>query len=311
MAEEYIVALIRHCLGNGYHPKDWRKAIAVALRKPRKPDYSLPRAYRLIQLLECLGKVLEAIVAKRLGYLVGRHNLVPGNQFGGRSHYSTTDAILSFTHDIQTAWTDGKVTSALTFDIKGYFDFVNHRRLLCELRRKRIPLQLVKWVDSFLTEREAAVCLDGIRGEMKGVQNGIPQGSPVSPILAAFYSAELLEMFEEHANNPHNNLPLPDSPTQVTLFVYVDDGMLFVSSRSLDTNIALLRSAYQRTDRWLRSVGLAPDLAKRELMHYTRRPKDGSPAIRLQEADGSTSTIAPTAFVKWLGVHFDRCHDLI
>ncbi|KAJ3792346.1 hypothetical protein GGU11DRAFT_861251 [Lentinula aff. detonsa] len=29
----------------GYHPRLWRKGIAVALRKPRKPDYSKPRAY--------------------------------------------------------------------------------------------------------------------------------------------------------------------------------------------------------------------------------------------------------------------------
>ena len=198
-ADDYFVNLMRKCLNNGYHPKEWRRAIAVALRKPRKPDYSQPRAYRLIQLLECSGKILESIVAKRLAYLVGRHNLVPGNQFGGRTHSSTSDATLAFTNDIQAAWAAGKVTSALTFDIKGYFDFVNHQRLLHTLRQKRIPLQIVKWVGSFLKDREAAVCLDGVRGEMKKVENGIPQGSPVSPILASFYSAELLEIFERDA----------------------------------------------------------------------------------------------------------------
>ena len=100
---------------------------------------------------------------------------------------------------MQTAWKNGKVTTALTLDIKGYFDFVNHRRLLAKLRRKKIPLQIVKWVNSFLTDRQAAVCLDGVRGEMKEVENGIPQGSPVSPVVAAFYTSELLEMFEQDA----------------------------------------------------------------------------------------------------------------
>ncbi|KAJ6522104.1 hypothetical protein DFH09DRAFT_811697, partial [Mycena vulgaris] len=70
-----IHTLIKRCLRNGFHPREWRKAIAVALRKPRKPDYSNPRAYRLIQLLECLGKILEKIVARRLSFLAGRHNL--------------------------------------------------------------------------------------------------------------------------------------------------------------------------------------------------------------------------------------------
>ncbi|KAJ6593028.1 hypothetical protein B0H19DRAFT_871656, partial [Mycena capillaripes] len=75
VASTEIHALMKKCLRNGYHPREWRKAIAVALRKPRKPDYSNPRAYRLIQLLECLGKVLEKIVTRRLSYLAGRHNL--------------------------------------------------------------------------------------------------------------------------------------------------------------------------------------------------------------------------------------------
>ena len=178
---------------NGYHPKSWRKAIAIALWKPIKPDYSTPRAYRLITLLECLDKVLEWIVARHLIFLAGKFNLIPPNQFGGRSNSSTHDAISTFISDVQTAWNSGKVTSALTFDIKGYFDFDNHDCLLYELRRKNIPLEYIKWTASFLSDREVSVCIDGQCGAMKPVQNGIPQGLPMSPILASFYSSELLE----------------------------------------------------------------------------------------------------------------------
>ena len=102
------------CIRTGYHPKLWRKAIVVALKKPNKPDYSNPRAYRLITLFKCLGKVLERIIAKRLTFLARKYDLVPTNQFGGRSNSSTNNAILTFTNDIQTAWNHGKVTTALT-----------------------------------------------------------------------------------------------------------------------------------------------------------------------------------------------------
>jgi hypothetical protein len=234
----YITALFQKCIQTGYHPKAWRKAVAVTLRKPNKPDYSNPRAYRLITLLESLGKILEKIIARRLTFLAGSHNLVPDNQFGGRSNSSTADAILSFTNDVHCAWNHKKVTSALTFNIKGYFDFVNHNRLLCVLRKKKIPLEYVKWVASFLTDREAAMCLDRKRGGMAPVENGIPQGSPISPILATFYTAELLKMFMPVTTA--TTTPVPDKPTEVHMFMYVDDGMIFVSSESLDVNVALL-----------------------------------------------------------------------
>ena len=277
---KYITTLMQKCLETGYHPQAWRKAIAVALRKPNKPDYSNPRAYRLITLLECLGKVLEKIIAKRLTFLAGKYNLIPTSQFGGVANTSTCDAILSFTHDIRAAWNHGLVTSALSFDIKGYFDFVNHNRLLCELRRKKVPLPYIKWTASFLRDREAAVCIDGRRGEMKPVQNGIPQGSPISPILAAFYTAELLENFPKRFEEFDNK---EDKSTGTHIFIYVDDGTLVTSSTSLTTNCKVLKRAYEITEEWLRSAGLSSDVSKRELMHYSNRKKDNSnPAITVR-----------------------------
>ncbi|KAF5331409.1 hypothetical protein D9611_011846 [Ephemerocybe angulata] len=149
------------------------------------------------------------------------------------------------------------------FDIKGYFDFVNHKRLLCELRRKQLPLPYIKWTASFLSNREAAVCIDGMVGEMKPVENGIPQGSPISPILAAFYTAELLEIFSRIIDPGITRHP--DFPTDVHLMMYVDDGNLYVSSPSLDVNTTLLEHAYKRVHDWLRTAGLAADPVKDSL----------------------------------------------
>ena len=66
-----ITMLIHRCLANGYHPLQWRRAIAIALKKPNKPNYTQPRAYCVITLLECMGKLLEKVVAHRLTYLTG------------------------------------------------------------------------------------------------------------------------------------------------------------------------------------------------------------------------------------------------
>ena len=63
LLEDEIFHLVRLCAKSGYHPKEWRTSIAIALQKPKR-DYSQPRSYRLIQLLEILGKVLERVQAR-------------------------------------------------------------------------------------------------------------------------------------------------------------------------------------------------------------------------------------------------------
>jgi retron-type reverse transcriptase len=105
---------------------------------------------------------------------------------------------------------------------------------------------------------------------MQTVENGIPQGSPVSPIMASFYSAELLEKFQVPTAPEPFRITLPSQPTPINMIMYVDDGKIYVSSNSLETNTIILKLAYLEVETWLKSTGLALDLTKRELMHYSR-----------------------------------------
>jgi hypothetical protein len=76
--------LYRALFAAGYHPKCWRQAIGVILPKANKKDYSLPKAYRVISLLNCLGKAFEKSIANRLSYLAETGDLLQETQIGGR-----------------------------------------------------------------------------------------------------------------------------------------------------------------------------------------------------------------------------------
>ncbi|VVT44231.1 uncharacterized protein SAPINGB_P000347 [Magnusiomyces paraingens] len=62
--KERFFKLLQACVKFGYHPKVWRHGIIVVIPKPKKPDYSKPRAYRPISLLKIPSKVLEKIIQK-------------------------------------------------------------------------------------------------------------------------------------------------------------------------------------------------------------------------------------------------------
>ena len=140
----------------GYHPKQWREAIGVILRKEnteKKRDYSMPKAYRVISLLNCLGKVAEKIIATRLSHLAEMTDLLFPEQIGGRRARSAIDAALALIHDIQSARNRGLKLSCLLMDIKGAFDHVSRNQLLGFCQRLGLPKSVYDWILSFISDR--------------------------------------------------------------------------------------------------------------------------------------------------------------
>ena len=85
-------------LHHGYHPTSWRQGIGAILKKSGDRDSQLPKSYRIITLLNCLGKVAEKILATRLSYL--GPDILDNDQMRGRKHQSAIDAVMAMVHDI-------------------------------------------------------------------------------------------------------------------------------------------------------------------------------------------------------------------
>jgi hypothetical protein len=138
--------IFQACLNLGVQPKCWKEATVIMLRKPGKPDYSDPKAYRPISLLNTLGKVLEAVIAKRLRFLSETYALLPSTQMGARKQRSVDTALQLLLERIYTVWAGNKprVVSLLSLDVASAFDRVSHIRLVHNLQKRRIPLMLVR-----------------------------------------------------------------------------------------------------------------------------------------------------------------------
>jgi hypothetical protein len=137
--------LLSACLKAGHHPHPWKEAIICIIPKPGWADYTLTKNFRPILLLECLGKLLEKIVAKMIYSDMAKYALVPTTQFGGRNASSTLDTGLTLLHNIQAAHKSKMRAGLLLFDIQGYFDHINHGRLLQTFANLGFVPELVKW----------------------------------------------------------------------------------------------------------------------------------------------------------------------
>jgi len=97
----------------------------------------------VISLLNCLGKVSERILARRLGYLAETTDLLHPSQIGGRRKKSAIDAAFLLTDEVQANKGRGLKTSTLFLDIKGAFNYVVKEQLLGIIYRLRLLASLI------------------------------------------------------------------------------------------------------------------------------------------------------------------------
>src|SRR6266481_2949542 len=67
----------------GVYYSQWKEIITCVLRKPGKPCYDIPKAYRPIALLNTISKLATSIIAEELSHIVKTHCLLPAMHFGG------------------------------------------------------------------------------------------------------------------------------------------------------------------------------------------------------------------------------------
>ena len=102
----------------------------MIIKKFNKENYSDPKSYRIISLLNCLDKISERIIAERLAYIAEVTDLLYFDQIGGRKQKSAIDAAISLLSDIEINKHEKKLTSCLFLDIKRAYDHVNKSQLL-------------------------------------------------------------------------------------------------------------------------------------------------------------------------------------
>lgn len=147
----------------------------------------------MISLLNCLGKVVEKIAADAIAHHCETTGALHPGQMGSRKQRSAIDAVACLIQSTHEAWKHQQLVGALFLDVKGAFDHVNPSRLVSRLMEFGLDMDLIRWVQSFLSDRWAQLQIDNAQCPAHSINSGVPQGSPVSPILFIIYLFDVIE----------------------------------------------------------------------------------------------------------------------
>lgn len=131
------------------------------------------------------------------------------------------------------------------------------------MKGRGIPEQLLRWINAFCSGRTATILVNGHTSESCSLpQAGLPQGSPLSPILFLFFNADLVQRRID---------------CQGGAIAFVDDftaGVTGPTAESIREGIeAIINNALEREKR----SGATFEADKTAIIHFARKPyKDDS-----------------------------------
>jgi len=124
-----IISIANACIEVGYWPSHFKRSTMVIIPKPNKKSYNSLKAFRLIVLLNIVGKLIEKVVREYLQFNMASNDFIHPSQLSSLKFKSTIDVGVTLTHIIQTGWVKNLSISTLAFNIAQFFPSLNHQLL--------------------------------------------------------------------------------------------------------------------------------------------------------------------------------------
>jgi hypothetical protein len=189
----------------------------------------------------------------------------------------------------QEAWKRREIAAVLLMDVKGAFDHVSRWRLLARMVELRIEPNLIPWVGSFMENRRIRMVVDGCELAERDIQTGIPQGSPVSPILFAIYLSGVFTAVESSVEGAQG-------------LSFADDVAWMITGKDVGEVTRRPESCATQSITWARENAVAFDSGKTEALLLTKSRKK-FPRMQIS-VDGHRISYNKEA-TRWLGVWLD------
>ena len=236
--------------------------------------------YRPIATLSPFSKVLERLIHNQLYSFLDKNDILCKYQFGFRKGYSTEQAILEITDNLNMAIDNKQITCGLFLDFSKAFDTVNHKILLCKLYVYGIRGKPFKWFENYLHNRTQYVKIDDVESGMETIKCGVPQGSTLGPLLFLLYINDL-----------------PNSSNKLSFRIFADVTNIFFACDNLKELESIMNDELKLVLKYCVINKLSVNFKKTNYMLISSSRK---------KAQINIHNIERKSYIKYLGIYIDE-----
>jgi hypothetical protein len=280
-----ITKLFNRIYSEGRIPQPWFVSRIIPI--PKKTGRSLQvNEFRPISLLPVTGKILEKLINKRLTITCEKLNWLPNFQKGFRAGKSTLDNLILLQQEIHTTFKKKQVMIAAFLDIKKAYDCVCRPKLVQMLEDFGLEGKVKAYLKDFLTApRSGRVAFGEHESDIRSFPNGVPQGSPLSPLLFNIYMSKLKEI---------------EDGSKISQFA--DDLVIWERAELGEVAVSKLQKRIKALTKWADRLGLQFSPDKCVAIKFTRKRKHGGyPSLKIKGVELKYGDSA-----KYLGVIWDK-----
>ena len=296
--------------------KSWKKAKVIPIYKGKGTSRTSTKSYRPIAILPTVSKIVEKVIHSQILSYMERSCQLNQNLHGYRNNYSTTTALLQLSNTILQATDSNLISTLVTIDESAAFDCVNYTILMKKLQIYNFDESSRKWMQNYLVDRQQYVEIGVKKSETVEIQQGVPQGSILGPLLFTIYTNELPDVVRrQQCQDPaHRNQKVlfgDNCRSCGSVPSYADDATYVVESKTREISQIKIEEATTKLKNFLNSQNLCVNMEKTcilETMVKQKRSrlKGEQPSLSIQKESGESTTILPKKHIRLLGINLEE-----
>ena len=220
-----LTGLFNLCWHAGRIPQGWREAWVTLVHK-RSGTRADPSSYRPISLLALVGRLLSAVINKRLYGMLEARGLLVDNQFGFRRNRGCPEAVLTLREVCELRRLNLQPTWLCFIDVAKAYDTVWRDALFVKLfdlvGKPRLWSLLVDW---YANDRSRIVA-EGRASSWWTNSAGVKQGDVCSPLLYSVFIGDVVAALRER----NLGVLVSDRLRALSALLYADDQVLIANS---------------------------------------------------------------------------------